>query len=119
MCSIQHPFTTSCTVSAFHAVLGEAKRAVALYAPLNLIMTILFQRHKLFKYPRIVIKKYFKSTLRSVAFLTAYVTTAWSLPCYLRNIFGRDYIFMNYVNGMLAGAMVLLEQPDRRLELGM
>ena len=116
---MQHPYTSNCGVGAVHAAIGEAKRAAALYGPLNLIMTILFQQKKIFKYPRIVFKHYLKSTIRSICFLTAYVVAAWTLPCMMRNVFGRDERWMFYVNGLVAGSMVLLEQPGRRLELGM
>lgn len=91
-------------------------------------MTIVFRGKKILDNPVRSIKSMILSTLRSVLFLSCYVTTAWSLPCLLRVIWGKDerwmyyskrYISYHTVNGILAGCMVLIEQPGRRLELGM
>jgi hypothetical protein len=119
MCAIQHPPTSSCFQGMITAFVGEWKRAFQMYAPLNLIMTIIFRGKSLLKDPKLSLVKFIKSTLRSVLFLTAYVTAAWSTPCFFRTTWGKEQWWMYYVNGLLAGSMVLLEQPGRRLELGM
>ncbi|KAI8902728.1 hypothetical protein BC833DRAFT_654540 [Globomyces pollinis-pini] len=119
MCAIQHPYHTFCTIGVFYAFWGEWWRALKLYGPLNLIMTVVFKGKKLLKDPLKSVKQYTKSTLRSVLFLTCYVTAAWCTPCLFRNMRGKDENWMYYVNGLISGAMVLIEQPGRRLELGM
>ncbi|KAJ3216394.1 hypothetical protein HDU67_009529 [Dinochytrium kinnereticum] len=119
MCSFQHPYTTDCERGVIRAWNGEWWRALALYAPLNGIMTMIFKGKDILKHPKKVAMHFTKSTIRSTLFLTAYVTMSWCAPCYLRRAFGKDQIWMYYVNGLMAGAMVLIEAPGRRLELGM
>jgi hypothetical protein len=119
LCSVQHPVTSSCYFGAINAFMGEWGRAFRLYAPLNLFMAIIFKGKSLLKDPRLSARKIILSTLRSVLFLSLYVTSAWSLPCFFRNLAGYESKWMYYVNGLVAGSMVLIEQPGRRLELGM
>ncbi|KAJ3085350.1 hypothetical protein HDU96_005472 [Phlyctochytrium bullatum] len=82
-------------------------------------MTVIFKGKEIVRHPKRSAVQFVGSTLRSVLFLTAYVTASWCAPCYLRRAVGKDQIWMYYVNGLLAGAMVLIEAPGRRLELGM
>jgi hypothetical protein len=119
MCSMMHPPTSSCFRGMITAFLGESKRAFNLYAPLNVIMTIIFRGTSILKNPKQTISKIAISTLRSVLFLTCYVTAAWSLPCLFRTLSKKEHWWMYYTNGLVAGSMVILEQPGRRLELGM
>ena len=119
MCALQHAPTPFCTVGALNAFYAEFLRAGKLYVPLNIIMAIIFKGSKILKNPFKTLKQMIKSTLRSTIFLTFYVTTSWSMPCFFRNLRGRDEKWMYYVNGLLAGSMVVLEQPGRRLELAM
>jgi hypothetical protein len=119
MCALQHPPTSSCWRGMVTAFVGEWKRAFQMYAPLNVVMTLVFKGKTLLKDPKQSFVKFVKSTLRSVLFLTAYVTAAWSLPCTFRTLFKKEQWWMYYANGLVAGSMVLLEQPGRRLELGM
>ncbi|KAI8844848.1 hypothetical protein BC829DRAFT_400161 [Chytridium lagenaria] len=119
MCAMQHPHTTDCESGVLRAFKGEWWRALALYGPLNGIMTIIFRGRDLLKHPKRNAIEYAKSTLRSTLFLTAYVTMSWCVPCYFPSSVGKDQTWMYYVNGLLAGSMVLIEAPGRRLELGM
>ena len=119
MCAIQHPSTSYCSVGMLKAFMGEWTRAFNLYAPLNIIMMIIFKGHKMLNNPLKSCVSMAKSILQSTLFLSLYVTSAWALPCLLRRIVGRDQKWMYYFNGICAGSMVLIEQPGRRLELGM
>ncbi|KAI8911714.1 hypothetical protein EDD86DRAFT_188565 [Gorgonomyces haynaldii] len=119
MCSIQHPHTPSCAYGCVTAFNGEWWRALSMYAPLNLVMTVIFNYKKILQQPKEQFVRFVFSTCRSVLFLTLYVTSAWSLPCLFRNWAGRESKWMYYVNGLIAGAMVLVEAPGRRLELGL
>ncbi|KAJ3099529.1 hypothetical protein HDU97_002972 [Phlyctochytrium planicorne] len=119
MCALQHPHTTDCETGIIRAFKGEWWRAMAMYAPLNAIMTAIFKGKDILRHPKKITLQFIKSTLRSTLFLTAYVTMSWCAPCYLRRAFGKESIWMYYVNGLMAGAMVLIEAPGRRLELGM
>lgn len=82
-------------------------------------MSIIFRGTKIIKDFKKSVIHITKSTLRSMVFLSFYVAVSWSSPCFFRNWRGKDERWMYYVNGLLAGAMVLIEQPGRRLELGM
>ena len=119
MCSVQHPSTPSCMTGVLKAFNGEWWRALSMYAPLNAVMTIIFNHKKILQNPVGQLTRFVLSTLRSVLFLTCYVTAAWSMPCYFRNLMGKESKWMYYVNGLIAGSMVLIEVPGRRLELGL
>ncbi|KAJ1540095.1 hypothetical protein HK405_012003, partial [Cladochytrium tenue] len=120
MCSMQHPGERSCEEWLAAEFTREAARAVALYAPLNAVMAVIFRG------PAAIVRRplrfaggLLRSTARSALFLTCYCTAANYLPCCARRWIGRDYMWMYYVNGLVSGAMVLIEAPGRRLELGM
>ncbi|KAI8928387.1 hypothetical protein BC831DRAFT_448558 [Entophlyctis helioformis] len=119
MCSFQHAHTTSCWTAAAGAFSDEWVRALSLYAPLNAVMTVIFRGTKIIKSPTKSAINYAKSTLRSTLFLTCYVASARSVLCLFRNLAGHDRSWMYYVNGLIAGSMVLIEVPGRRLELGL
>ena len=82
-------------------------------------MTLIFRGKKVIQEPTKSLRLYILGTLRSAIFLTCYVTTAWSVPCLFRHLRGREERWMYYVNGIIAGLMVLIEVPGRRLELGL
>ncbi|KAJ3226434.1 hypothetical protein HK099_004887 [Clydaea vesicula] len=119
MCSLQHGNHYYCSGGALSIFKSEILRAVALYAPLNFFMTVVFKIDKFVKDPKNTLLIVTKSILRSTLFLASYVTVAFSSVCYFRRIFGGDKIWMYYVNGFLAGSTVLLEAPGRRLELAL
>ncbi|KAI9208932.1 uncharacterized protein BJ171DRAFT_557640 [Polychytrium aggregatum] len=119
MCGLQHPTTLKCSLNAVQAFHNEWWRAMSLYTPLNAIMVVIFRGSALFKDPLQTLSRLAVSILRSSLFLTCYVTTAWTLPCYLRRFSGTDRQWHYYINGILAGMMVLIEVPGRRLELAL
>ncbi|KAI9358272.1 hypothetical protein DFJ73DRAFT_622380 [Zopfochytrium polystomum] len=120
MCSMVHPHDLTCEGRLFGEFGKEWWRAMALYAPLNAIMALIFRGPAgILRKPRRFLVSFIKSTLRSTLFLTAYCTIANYVPCKLRNWFGRDRTWFYYVNGLVAGSMVMIEAPGRRLELGM
>lgn len=82
-------------------------------------MLLVFKFQKSVLKPGYAMKSIIKSTIRSSLFLALYVTIGWCLPCYLRNLFGVDRKWMYYINGLLAGTMVLIESPGRQLELAL
>ncbi|KAK6096476.1 hypothetical protein MT418_003308 [Batrachochytrium dendrobatidis] len=118
-CALQHPASTNCWYSVLWSFKGEWFRAMSLYAPLNLIMMLIFRGKRVLNSPLRSLFHLGFSILRSTVFLTCYVTAAWTLPCLFRWLKGRDLPWMYYVNGMVAGSMVLIEVPGRRLELAL
>ncbi|KAH6570204.1 hypothetical protein BASA50_004996 [Batrachochytrium salamandrivorans] len=119
MCAFQHPTYESCWQSVIWSIKGEWFRAMSLYAPLTLIMTLIFRGRNVLKHPTRAMFYFVVSVLRSSLFLTCYVTAAWTTPCWFRQMAGYDRPWMYYVNGMIAGSMVLIEVPGRRLELAL
>ncbi|KAL2918890.1 hypothetical protein HK105_201724 [Polyrhizophydium stewartii] len=119
LCSIFHPHSPHCIDSVTHAFYKEWYRAMALYGPLNLIMTLIFRGKKTITQPVRTLRQIIVSVLRSSLFLTCYVTAAWTLPCLFRTLRGRDEPWMYYINGIVSGAMVMIEVPGRRLELAL
>ncbi|ORZ14649.1 hypothetical protein BCR42DRAFT_461344 [Absidia repens] len=47
ICAIQHPLDPDCTISKFTLARGELRRALKLYVPLNVIMTLVFRYNKM------------------------------------------------------------------------
>ncbi|KAI8902725.1 hypothetical protein BC833DRAFT_546709 [Globomyces pollinis-pini] len=119
LCALQHPNHATCIGGASHAFKLEWMRALKLYGPLNIVMAVAFGGKRLLKDPKKSLLYLILSTIRSCLFLTCYVTAAWAMTCLFRKLRGRDEPWMYYVNGLVAGSMVMIEQPKRRLELGL
>ncbi|KAI8804161.1 hypothetical protein BJ742DRAFT_682363 [Cladochytrium replicatum] len=119
LCGAQHPDYVECHNGWIKEFQCEWPRAFALYAPLNALMTIVFRGTRILKEPGRTLRSFIFQTLRSTLFLSGYVTTAWSLPCVFRRMVGKDHPWMYIVNGIFAGAWVMVENPGRRLELGL
>ncbi|KAF9145735.1 hypothetical protein BGX30_007047 [Mortierella sp. GBA39] len=95
LCALMHPLTP-CTGHLKDVLAGEFDRAFRMYAPLNFLLTLVFQRKKLATQPKEVAQRYIKSTIRSTLFMTMY-----------------------FLNGVIAGFAVLIEAPGRQIELGL
>nr|KAJ3418899.1 hypothetical protein HK105_007688 [Polyrhizophydium stewartii] len=119
MCSFMHPHSSHCFDGVTYTFYKEWYRAMALYGPLNLIMTLIFRGKKTITQPVRTLRQIIVSVIRSSLFLTCYVTAAWTLPCLFRTLRGRDEPWMYYINGIVSGAMVMIEVPGRRLELAL
>ena len=119
LCSLQHPFASSCPQTAAHIFYAEWFRALSMYGPLNAIMSLIFRGKRLLTNPINFIYNVSFSIMRSSLFLSCYVTMAWISVCFFRHLRGRDEKWMYYVNGLLSGSMVMFEVPGRRLELGL
>ncbi|KAI9358271.1 hypothetical protein DFJ73DRAFT_819350, partial [Zopfochytrium polystomum] len=120
MCSVIHPREATCEQYFVGEVGREWGRAVALYGPLNVVMTLLTRGPaRLLANPLRTLRSLLLSTLRSSAFLTLYCTSGYYTQCALRRLAGRDARWMYYVYGLVAGAAVMVEAPGRRLELGL
>ena len=124
-----HPGSESCTVGAGQFFLSEMPNALRLYVPLNVVMSLLFKRNQLISKcvrrrravralrgmlmrpwhrcaptpgrarPGTFLWKTAMASLRSSVFLTMYCTISLLMPCYFRNIFGRDYRFAYVARG--------------------
>jgi len=99
--------------------IAEFQRGIYLYAPLNLVMSIVFKSKRFLEDPVGSGSRILISTLRSAIFLTAYVCCAWSSPCAFRRLFGIDKPSRFFLSGFLAGSAVFIEVPGRRLELAL
>ena len=86
--------TTSCTMGAGHFFVESIPRSLRLYVPLNVAMTLFFRWRQLFSDPMGVLLKIAQGSARSSLFLSSYCTTAWLVPCLLRNTFGYDANWM-------------------------
>jgi hypothetical protein len=72
MCALQHGETLSCVAGSSKAFRLEFIRALKLYAPLNLIMAVVFNGRRLLNDPMLSITHLTSSILRSSLFLTCY-----------------------------------------------
>lgn len=119
LCSVQHPHREYCLYSFGDCLVAEFQRGIYLYAPLNILMSLVFRGKKVLQDPVGSSSRILFSTLRSAIFLTAYVTCAWSSSCAFRRIFGIDKPARYFLSGFLAGSAVFIEVPGRRLELAL
>ncbi|KAF9321998.1 hypothetical protein BGZ91_004428 [Linnemannia elongata] len=118
LCALMHPLTP-CTGHFKDVLAGEFDRALRMYAPLNFLLTLVFQRKKLATQPKEVVQRYIKSTIRSSLFMTMYTWGAFYTLCVMRRIFKRERTYMYFLNGVIAGFAVLIEAPGRQVELGL
>ncbi|KAH7052685.1 hypothetical protein BKA57DRAFT_533865 [Linnemannia elongata] len=118
LCALMHPLTP-CTGHFKDVLAGEFDRALRMYAPLNFLLTLVFQRKKLATQPKEVVQRYIKSTIRSSLFMTMYTWGAFYTLCVMRRIFKRERTYMYFLNGVVAGFAVLIEAPGRQVELGL
>ncbi|TPX32943.1 hypothetical protein SeMB42_g07554 [Synchytrium endobioticum] len=119
ICSLQHPETPSCRKSAIKFFLAEYYRASQLYAPLNIITTLVFRPRAMIRTPIKTMIHFLFTTARSAFFLACFCATGWTSLCAMRRHLGKDAPWMYVVNGLMAGTTVLLEARSRRLELAM
>ncbi|KAF9153519.1 hypothetical protein BG015_003254 [Linnemannia schmuckeri] len=118
LCALMHPLTP-CAGHFKDVLTGEFDRAIRMYAPLNFLLTLVFQHKKLAVQPREVVQRYIKSTIRSSLFMTMYTWGAFYTLCVMRRIFKRERTYMYFLNGIIAGFAVLIEAPGRQVELGL
>ncbi|RUO96091.1 hypothetical protein BC936DRAFT_142649, partial [Jimgerdemannia flammicorona] len=119
LCALQHPLYDSCTRSKVNLLFREFARALKLYLPLNGIMTVAFRWNQITSQPEKVLLRFLQSTFRSALFLTCYVTFGMATPCVVRPAINREGHLIYVLAGVVAGVMVLVEAPGRRLELGL
>ena len=82
-------------------------------------MTVIFRYKNILQDPKRILTQFIKSTFRSTVFLTICINCALSTPCFLRNMLGIESKWAYYLNGAMAGSMVLIEPAGRRLELAL
>ncbi|ORX61843.1 hypothetical protein DM01DRAFT_1331315 [Hesseltinella vesiculosa] len=119
VCALQHPLDASCTRSKLTLFRDEYGRALKLYVPLNVIMTLVFRYKYLKKDPKTVLRKFVKSCARSSFFLAMYVSMGFATPCAIRPFTGKERHWIYLFPGLLGGAMVIFEAHGRQLELGL
>ncbi|CAO3600762.1 unnamed protein product [Absidia cylindrospora] len=119
VCALQHPLDASCTTSKLTLFRDGYGRALKLYVPLNVIMTLAFRFNQLKTDPTTVLQKFLKSCGRSAFFLAMYVAMGFATPCAVRPIVGNERLYWYYLPGVISGVTVLLEAPGRQLELAL
>lgn len=118
-CALTHPLADSCSKSAASRFRTQFFRSLKFYVPLNIIIALVFRTSKLQNDPGDVFIRLVKSCLRSSLFLTSYVVVGVASLCMMRNTLHIERPWMYRVHGLVAGAMTLIEAPERQLELGL
>ncbi|KAF7731948.1 hypothetical protein EC973_007779 [Apophysomyces ossiformis] len=119
VCALQHPLYDNCAYSEVMVFQSEFLRALKLYVPLNLIMTLIFRSGQIKTRPMHVLSKFSSSCMRSALFLSMYVTIALAVPCTLRRVLGKEKHVIYLLTGAAAGSMTFIEARGRQLELGL
>ncbi|KAG0174947.1 hypothetical protein DFQ28_003628 [Apophysomyces sp. BC1034] len=119
LCALQHPLEESCVQNKVTMFRTEYLRALKLYMPLNIIMTIVFRSGQMTTNPMDVLRKFAMSCMRSALFLSMYVTMGFSTPCATRPILEKERHWMYMLTGAVAGTMTFIEARGRQLELGL
>ncbi|KAF9425418.1 hypothetical protein BGZ94_007535 [Podila epigama] len=117
-CSLLHPQMT-CTRNTLETFRWEVPQAIKMYAVVNAMVALVFQRNKLMAQPGETVFRLSKSTLRSALFLTLYVFSCCNGPCLMRRVLGRERKFTYAFGGIMAGPAVLLEATGRQMELAL
>ncbi|KAG0330909.1 hypothetical protein BG004_001907 [Podila humilis] len=117
-CGMLHP-RMSCTRNTLETFRWEVPQSIKMYAILNAVVALVFQRNRLMSKPVDTILRLMKSTGRSALFLTLYVFACCNGPCLMRRVLGREGKFTYIFGGLMAGPSVLLEVPGRQMELAL
>ncbi|CEJ02478.1 hypothetical protein RMCBS344292_16481 [Rhizopus microsporus] len=115
MCGIQHPHNDSCSGDKVSLFMDEFLRSFKLYAPLNIIMLVVFKSKQFTTDPKHVLQKFILSCFRSCLFLTMYVVAGLCTPCTLRRLLNRESPWIYAAAGAVGGSMVMIEAPGRQL----
>jgi hypothetical protein len=117
VCGVMHPGQSCgghyCSFVWNHLI----KYSLMMYLPLNLTSVVLFRRKQLVQDPLKLLKKVVTSCVRSASFLSVYCGNAWLAQCVLRSLNMYSGLTSWLAVGVSAGSAVLLEQPNRRIEL--
>ena len=102
LCQLQHPNDPTCTMNFLKFTMDAFQRALYLYVPLNIVMSLVYKGKKVIQEPLLLLKRIISSSIRSSIFLMTCSASAWALPCLLRRWYGTDkpwmYIFHFFLN---------------------
>ncbi|KAJ1985118.1 hypothetical protein H4R34_000195 [Dimargaris verticillata] len=120
LCALEHPETPSCAWAHLKRFVVIFPRIMAVYAPLNLAMSVVFNPRAIAKSPLRWLDRFVRSVVRSSLFLNICLTWAVAATCFFRRaVFKSEHHAAYLLNGFTSGWSIFAEYPGRRVELAM
>ncbi|CAI2181267.1 1751_t:CDS:2, partial [Funneliformis geosporum] len=124
MCAMLHHEEPSCLVTYTKFI---AKEGVDSLKFMTMVYTIsfLFRGKSLIERPNEIINQILNNAVpeifKGATFITMAIATAWALICGFQNILPNKFMPTSriYLNGFIAGLWILVESPNKRLDIGM
>lgn len=118
-CSVLHPDNTSCFKADLKVFTQSAKRIFPLYASLTFLPLLAFSLNKFVRNPLLHTQQGLLSTLRSVAFLSSFISLYQVVICLHRKVSLKDHKFVYFFAGLISSLSILIEKKSRRSELAL
>lgn len=118
-CSIIHPDTNSCVAHNANAASSTFKKTFPLYFSLTFVPFVVLHLQKFMDNPARTCWLAVKGSVRSTAFLSAFVGIFQGVICMHRKVASKDHKLVYWVAGGISALSVLLEKKSRRGELAL
>ncbi|KAJ1982267.1 hypothetical protein H4R35_000358 [Dimargaris xerosporica] len=120
LCALEHPETPNCAWAHLKRFVMVFPRIMAVYAPLNLAMSVVFSPQAIVQSPVRWLNRFARSVVRSSLFLNICLTWAVAATCFFRRaVFKSEHHAAYLLNGFTSGWSIFAEYPGRRVELAM
>ncbi|XP_041021537.1 uncharacterized protein LOC121262909 [Juglans microcarpa x Juglans regia] len=118
-CSVIHPDTNSCLAHNANATSATFRKTFPLYFSLTFVPFVVLHLQKFMDAPARTCGLAVKGSVRSTAFLSAFVGIFQGVICMHRKVASKDHKLVYWVAGGVAALSVLLEKKARRGELAL
>lgn len=118
-CSIIHPDTNSCLAHNATAASATFRKTFPLYFSLTFVPFVVLRLQKFMESPARTCWLAVRGSLRSTAFLSAFVGIFQAVICLHRKVALKDHKLVYWFSGGIAALSVLLEKKPRRAELAL
>ncbi|PRQ59716.1 putative transmembrane protein [Rosa chinensis] len=118
-CSVIHPHTNSCLVHNATATSATFRKTFPLYFSLTFVPFVVLRLQKFLAAPARTFMFAVKDSVRSTAFLSAFVGIFQGVICLHRKVASKDNKLVYWIAGGLSALSVLLEKKARRGELAL
>ncbi|CAJ0905797.1 16369_t:CDS:2 [Entrophospora sp. SA101] len=124
MCAMLHPEDPSCLRTFTKFIVKEGLTALKFMGVMHAV-GLLFKSKSFLKRPNDIIKHILNSTIpatfKGATFITMAISTAWALICGFQQVLPNKFMPISriFINGFIGGLWILVESPNRRLDIGM
>lgn len=118
-CSVIHPDTSSCLAHNANATSATFRKTFPLYFSLTFVPFVVLRLQKFMDAPAQTCWHAVKGSVRSTAFLSAFVGIFQGVICLHRKVASKDHKLLYWIAGGISALSVLIEKKARRSELAL